>query len=220
MMKRLLYPIFALALLGLGSTAIAKVTVYENGFGSKSQVEALNKLASGKACKKSWKGEDSLGFTVTKAPVVCALRTPVEGDAKQPDHTVEVTAKLLKSTDKKVRKDAYVGLAVRAKRGEGYEVRIFPKGRRWKLLRNDDSVRRGRSKAIDALGKKNVLRLAVEGNIVVARVNDEALTDAFKDRLPEEVGGRKTALTFGVEGKSRKDAVGLFDDLSVAVPDP
>lgn len=217
-MRRLIsIPIVIVALLAAG-TALAGVTVYKSAFKSRGEFGAVQKLGGGK-CGKSWKDKKELGFVVKGGNQQCMLATPVEGDARQPDHAIQVVGKVGKNTDKKIRSSVYVGVALRANAKSAYELRIFPKGRRWQLLKNGNQVDNGREKGIKELGADNRIRLSADGGKVVARVNGAGLA-TFKDNSPEEVSGRKTALSFGNTKKSKKDGLGSFDKLKVLVPDP
>ena len=217
-MKRFIsIPLVIVALLAAGS-ALAGVAVYKNAFKSRGDFGAVQKLGGGK-CGKSWKGKKQLGFTVKEGNQQCMLATPVEGDRKQPDHTIQAVGKVGKNTDKKIRSSVYVGVALRANARSAYELRVFPKGRKWQLLKNGNEVRGGREKAIKELGADNRIRLSTEGARVAARINGTAV-GGFKDNSPEEVSGRKTAISFGTTRRSKKDGLGSFDKIKVLVPDP
>jgi hypothetical protein len=218
-MRRLLPPLIASLALAVTATALADVAVYKNPFDKRGDFKQMKKLQGGGKCGKSWKGKKSFGVVVKEGRRNCSFRTPVEGDRKQPDHTIQVVAKVLKKTHKKVRRSVYVGVALRANRKSHYEVRIYPKGRRWQLLKSGQELDSGKDSAIAALNKKNRIRLAVTGATVLGKVNGTKLA-TFKDQSPKEVSGRKTALTFGSEAKSKKDGFGRFDKVRVLVPDP
>lgn len=221
-MKRTLTLLIALSALALTATAAAGVVVYKNPFSKRSDFKQIVKLkgAAGKDCGKSWKGKKALGFTVDRGPEQCTLQTPVEGDKKRPDHTIQVEAKVIKrKTDRKVRDSAFVGVALRANQRSNYELRVNPKQRRWQLLKSGDVVERGREKGIEGLDRKNRLRLDAAESTLTARVNGIKLA-VFKDREPAEVSGRKAALTYGNGKRSRKDVEGIFDKVKVLVPDP
>lgn len=220
-MKRLLIPLtLALALLLVGA-ASASVLIYKNGFGSKSDFKRIGKLAGGNPCKKSHKGGKVFEGHVKRTGRECLFETPVEGDRKRPNHTVQIEGTVRKKTDKKVRDKVYVGVAARANKKSAYEVRVFPKGRNYELLKNGDEVDAGRSRAIKGLDEKNKLRLAVEGGSVEARVNGKAMA-SFDDQSAEEVRGRKTALAYGMKGGKNKKREGFvrIDRLKVFVPSP
>lgn len=218
-MRRLLPPLIATLVLAVTATAVAGVAVYKNPFGKRAEFKGMQKLQGGGKCGKSWKGKKAFGVVVKEGRHNCAFRTPVEGDRKQPDHTMQAVAKVLKKTHKKVRRSVYAGVALRANRKSHYELRIYPKGRRWQLLKSGLELDSGKDSAIVALNKKNRIRLAVTGDTVLAKVNGTKLA-TFVDEAPKEVSGRKAALTFGSEAKSKKDGFGVFDKVKVLVPNP
>lgn len=218
-MKRLI-PISTLAAcLLLAGAAAAAVAVYKNGFNDRADFKAIERIAGGKECGKSWKGKKLLGVRTADGRRDCMYGTPVEGDSKQPDHTIQAVGKVGKQTDKKIRDSVYVGVALRVNRRSDYQLRIFPKGRRWQLIRSGDGIRAGRDGAIDKLGAKNKLRLVAEGSRITAKVNGQQLA-SFKDEQPDEVSGRKSAIVFGSTSKRNKKALGSFDQIRVLVPDP
>lgn len=217
MKKLTLILIALLALLG-ASIASAKISIYVNEVEGKPAFESIKRF-SGKGCEKEWRKKQSLGFVIDGGRRACEFALPVAGDSKQPDHTIQAVAKLTNGTDKKAKQTSYIGARIRAGRKDGYELRVFPKTRTWSFIRNGTEVEEGRDRAIDAVGKKNLLRLASEGNTVVARVNNEVLT-VFKDPQPNEVDGRRALLTSGIATRTKKDAVGLFDDIKLIIPSP
>lgn len=218
-MKRLTITLAFAAALGLTSLAAASVLVYQTDFGKKQDVQRVDKLVGGKSCAKSWKGKSALGFKVKEGRKNCMLQTPVEGDGKQPDHVIVASAKVLKETSKKVRADVYAGVALRANVKSAYELRVFPKGRRFVLLKNGGKIEEGKADDLNPLGKRNQLRLEASGGNITAAVNKKTVA-TFRDDDPAEVRGRKTALTFGSEARSNKDGYGLFANVKVFVPTP
>lgn len=208
----------AVCALIFASVALAKVTIYENEVNGKSGFASLKEFA-GKNCKKSWRKKQSLGFTVDGGRTECSWKLPIEGDSNQPDHTLQALGKVANGTDKKAKEQSFVGLRIRANRKQGYEMRIYPKPRRWEFLRNGKVVEAGTERAIGAIGKKNLMRLASEGNTVVPRINNVELT-TFKDPEADGVGGRKALLVSGVGQKTRKDATGFFDQIKLILPNP
>lgn len=218
-MKRSITALVACLALAFAAGAVANVLVYQNSFSKKKDVKRISKLQGGGKCKSTWKGKKAYGVRVNTGNKNCLYRTPVEGDSKEPDHVVQAMAKVQKKSNKRVRRSIYVGLAARANRKSGYEIRIFPKGKTFELLKNGVTVADGKNKAIAPLDKKNQLRLSTVGNDVVAKVNGKRLAK-FEDRDSEEVVGRKTALAFGSEAKANKDGFGVFDSVKVFVPSP
>src|ERR671918_2546372 len=103
------------AALALGAgIASATAVIYKNDFSSRTEFRALQKFEGGKSCRKFFRNRKSFGIEVKRGPLQCDFRTPVTGDSKEPDHEIEGTATVLKSTAKGARKDAYVGVALRA----------------------------------------------------------------------------------------------------------
>src|SRR5690349_22800857 len=145
-MKRTLAFIVIAGALAFAAIASANVLVITTDFNKRKDVIRIDRLVGGKSCVKSWKGEKALGGEVKVGRKSCMLQTPVEGDSKQPDHVLQTTLKVSSKTSKKIRKQAYVGLALRANSKSAYEIRIFPKGRKYKLLKNGDTVDQGKNK--------------------------------------------------------------------------
>jgi opacity protein-like surface antigen len=218
-MKRITLTFVFAASLALAAVAAANVLVYQSDFSKKSDVQRVDKLVGGKSCSKSWKGKNSLGFKVKEGRKNCFLQTPVEGDGKQPDHTIVASAKVLKETSKKVRADIYAGVALRANAKSAYELRVFPKGRRFVFLKNGGEIEEGKVKGLNPLGKRNQLKLEASGGNITAEINKKPVA-TFRDQDPAEVRGRKTALTFGSEARSNKDGYGVFVNVKVFVPTP
>ena len=222
-MKR--FPIIVLASLAALAAAFAAVafgagiTVYKSGFDSKGQYEALKKLQGpAKQCKRDWRDESAFGVTTKGGPVACAVSTPVSGDSAQPNQTVRVVAKVNKDTDDKVRETMYVGAVVRASRKENYELRVYPKARRFELLKSGEVLEDGREKAIEGLATKNRIELTAQGSTITAKVNCDELA-SLRDKDADQVEGRQTGLSYGNAGRSKKGlGKALFDKLKVQIP--
>ena len=209
----------ALALAGIASGA--GITVFKTSVPSRSDYRSVRALSGpSKQCKKNWRDKSAVGVLVKGGPVDCALSTPVQGDSDQPDQIVRVVAKLNKSTDHKVRKSVYVGVIVRASRKESYELRIFPKRRRFALLKSGEVLKRGREKKIGGLAKKNRLQIDAIGNTITGKVNGKQVAK-LKDENAEQVDGRQTGLSYGDRKRSKKGkGKAFFDKLKVQVPVP
>jgi hypothetical protein len=218
-MKRLIPPIALALALAFAAVAVANVLVYQNNFSKKTDFKRIERLQGGGKCKSFWKGEKALGTRVNTGMRECLFSTPVEGDGKQPDYTIQVAGKVLKKTNKKVRDKIYVGVAGRANRKSAYEVRVFPKGKTFQLLKNGEELAGGKNKSIAELNKRNLIRLSIDGGTVVAKVNGKRLAK-FDDRSPEEVSGRRAAIGFGSVAKANKDGFGVVDSIKVFVPSP
>jgi len=219
--KRLALLAALLAALAVAAVAHAGITVFKTSFDSRADYESIRSLSgSPKQCKREWRDESVVGVTIVGGPVDCAASTPVQGDSPQPDQTVRVIAKVNKETDKSVSESVYVGVIVRAAAGESYELRVFPKARSYELLKNGEVIEEGREKAIEGLAAKNRLQIDAVGDTVTGKVNGKSLA-SFKDKDAEMVEGRRTGLSFGNVGKSKKGVgIAYFDKLKVQVPAP
>jgi hypothetical protein len=218
-MKRLITLIVAALALAFAGAAVANVLVYKNNFSKQKHVKQIKKLQGGGKCKSAWKGKKAYRVRVNTGNRDCLFRTPVEGDRARPDYTIQAAAKALRKTHKRVRNKVYIGLAARADRKSSYEVRVFPKTRKFRLLKNGEDVAEGEHEAIKPMNRNNLLRLSVQRNVVIAKVNGKRLAK-FNDRASEQVAGRKTALAFGSEAKANKVGLGVFDSVRVLVPSP
>jgi hypothetical protein len=211
----------ALALAAGSGIAAATVVIYKNDFSSRGEFRALHKFEGGKACRKFFRGRKSFGVEVKKGPRQCDFRTPVNGDAKEPDHEIEATATLVKSTKKGVRPDAYVGVALRADESSRYELRVFPDTRTWELRRRPGGAGfpvEGTEASIARVGKANTLKLRAFGDEVTAFVNEANVVPALTDRDPGELNGRKTMLVAGSDSRRKSSAMSFFGDVRIRLP--
>lgn len=220
-MKRVLLISTVLAALVAAVAASAAISVLKTSFSTRGEYHSIERLSgSSKACKRSWRGKKSLGVLVKGGETNCALSTPVVGDASKPNQIIKAVAVVSKETDKKIRKETYVGLAVRADRRGDYEIRVFPKSRRFQLVKSGEVLEEGREKSIAGLDEKNKLEISAIGNAVTAKANGTRLAK-FGDKDASQVKGRKTALVYGSTKRSKKaEGVGYFDTLKVQVPTP
>ncbi len=220
-MKRIVVISTLLVALAAAGFAHGAISVFKTSFSDRADYRSIEKLSgNAKNCGRSWREKSSLGVSVRGGKEDCALSSPVEGDSKQPDHIVKAIAKVTKRTDRKVREAAYVGVTVRANRKEGYELRIFPKTRRWQFLKSGEVLEEDRDKRIEGLAKKNRLEISALGDSVTVKVNGKRLA-GIKDKDAEQVGGRKTGVTYGDRKSSKKAKVkAFFDKLKVQVPTP
>ena len=187
---------------------------------SRGDVQRIDRLVGGKACAKRWEARRRSGARKTGRKE-CVLQTPVEGDSKLPNHVLQATGVVKKKTDKKIRSQVYVGLAVRVNARSSYEMRIFPKGRRYKLIKNGNELDSGKNKAINELDQKNRMRLEVNRSDVIAKVNGNGASRQVQgQRPPAGQRAQDRALTYGSEARAKKDGYGTFDSVKVFVPDP
>lgn len=221
MRLRIITAALALALVAGGGIAAATVVVYKSNFSSRGEFRALQKFEGGKACRKFFRGRKSFGVEAKRGPLQCDFRTPVNGDSEEPDHEIQVTATLLKSTKKGVRKDAYVGVALRADNSSRYELRVFPDARTWQLRRRPDGGGfpvEGTEASIARVGRENSLKLRAFGDKVTAFVNEANVVPTLTDPDPGELNGRKTLLVAGNEAGKRSPAVSSFGDVRIRLP--
>lgn len=219
MIKRIALTATILAALAVAIPAYAGITVYKNSFSSKADYAAVTKQSGkSKKCKRNWRKKSALGVTVKGGKQNCALKTPVESDSVRADLFVTVDAKVTESTQKAARKGAYLGVSVRSSRKEGYVFRVFPKTRKWELLKNRVVVEKGDDKAVKGMKKVNQLQISSNGDTIVGKVNGKTQI-SYRDPAPDEVEGLSTGLVYGISRKvKKKKAVAFFDKLKVGVP--
>lgn len=221
MRSRALVTALAVALLALGGAAVAAVRVYHNTFDGKRDAKELD--LSGKGCKAEVRGnKNQLGVSTPEGGTRCRLRLPVQADASQPDHIVDVEAKLLPRTPDGIRKRVYVGLTVREGGGGFYELRVYPERRRFSLVRKpggDAFPVTAKDNEIGKTGDKNKLTLRALGDAVSAKINKLAVEEVV-DPQPGGLPGTKLSLILGQEGGSSEGAAAWFKDVRVSVPNP
>jgi Domain of Unknown Function (DUF1080) len=210
---------------GVAATALAAVTVYDNDFSSRSEVKEIKK-AGGKACGRKFvsKGKrKTMRAIVKEGPKTCTFRPPVQGDGELPNFELRLDAKIAKSTKESARRGAFLGVSVRVGgNGVGYELRVFPQTDKFELSRGPNSNAfpvNGTEGAIAPVGKKNTLRLSVEGARVRATVNGTEVADVT-DNDPGAVSGQKLRFAVGNQRSSGKDVVATVKNVRVTVPDP
>jgi hypothetical protein len=207
----------AVAAVALG----ALVTIYSNNFSGPAKGHQLAG-AQGKHCNKAVKSNGSLEVTIGKSPEFCGYLLPVEGESRQPDQDLQVKFKITKDTAKELRRNAFVGLQVRAGGGSDYELRIFPKGARYLIKRSPKGNGfpvHGTDKAIKPMDKINTVRLQAFGHVAKAWVNGSKLAD-INDSSPKDVRGRRAEIIFG-SGKHRPGSVvARADSLKFSVQKP
>jgi hypothetical protein len=211
----------ALVLIAGAGVAAATVVIYSNDFSSKTEFRSVQKFEGGKGCRKFFRDKKSFGIEVKKGPLQCDFRTPVTGDSKEPNHEIEATATVAKSTAKGARRDAYVGVALRADESSRYELRVFPQTRTWELRRRPGRQGfpiKGTEQGIAGINKANTLKLRAFGGRVSAFVNKVAVVDQVADPNPGELNGRKTLLVGGHGNSSRKPVEAFFGDVRIRIP--
>lgn len=209
------------ALFALGALAFAAVRVYHNTFEGKGDAKELE--LSGKGCEAEVRGnKNQLGVSTSGGGSRCRLRLPVQGDTSQPDHIVDVDAKLLPKTPEQIRKKVYVAITVREGGGGYYELRVYPEKRKFSLTRKpegDGFPSTDKDDEIGKTGEKNKLTLRALGDAVSAKINKLAV-DEIVDPQPGALPGAKISIVLGQEGSSSDGASIWFKDVRVSVPNP
>lgn len=215
----------ATAALAVGVTgALAAVTVYDNGFGSRAAYSEVVKSGGGKGCERRYREKSkSMLATVRRGPSSCSFRPPVVGDRELPNHELRVEGKILKRTDKSVRGGAFLEATVRAGGGgTGYSLRVLPQKKRFIFSRGPNGSGfpvQGKSDAINGINERNQLRIVATGAEVRALVNGEEV-GAVADADPGQVPGRKLRFAVGNQKDKAGKVVATFKRVALAVPDP
>ena len=205
--------VIALVIVAGAGVAAATVVIYSNDFSSRKEEHAIR--------ERSGRDKKSFGIEVRSGPLQCDFRTPLSGDAKEPDHEIEAAATVLDSTSKGARRDAYVGVALRADKSSRYELRVFPDTRAFELRRRPDGGEfpiMGTSAAISRTGKENKLKLRAFGDTITALVNKTRVVPEVVDPNPDELNGRNTLIVAGHGGSSGKSVEGSFRDVRIRLP--
>jgi hypothetical protein len=213
----------ALALL-CAAVALANVTVYKEPFSSKGSVRELKPAEGAKNCSKGFRSKaKQLRVSAKRGNVLCAYSPPLVGDSAVPDHEIQIDARVLrKRTPAKLRASAHASVRLRAARNSYYELQIYPRRQRFRLLRVPSGAgfpQAGRSEAIKPLGQRNRIKLRAFGARVVAWVNGTRLA-TVEDASPGQLTGRKLAFGVGSGRASKQGPIALFDNLLVRVPNP
>jgi hypothetical protein len=144
---------------------------------------------------------------------------------------VKVTARLLSGTPQALQKKTFVGVSVRDGGDGQYQLAVFPAKGSFQLRRdlppNADRtlLAKGKSSAVKGLGKANKLRLQAfatkSGTMrVTGFVNGRKVGSVIDDaHAAASLTGRYSALAIGANNAAN-GAMGSFDNLSIAVPDP
>lgn len=207
------------------SSAAAVIYIYSNKFGSTAAYQEIDQTGGGKqACDESYSKDAQAMRIEMSGKTFCEYSPPVTGDADQPDHEIVVTGRILKSTPKNTRKVAYIGVRVRVGDNTYYELRVTPKGGKYRLTRNPAGGGSGLpisgdSNKINPLGEKNTVRLRITGGDVTGFVNGASVA-TYSDPNPGQVTGRKVSFGIGSTKDSRQGPIGAFKSVRVGVPSP
>ncbi|MGK2954165.1 MAG: hypothetical protein ACSLFI_00605 [Solirubrobacterales bacterium] len=211
------------------TASASSLTIFKNSLKSSTGRAEISQY-SGKANCDRGGGKTSFRTEVGKRTKECAYQVPMVGR----DLGVSVTARLFKSTPKKVKPQAYLSVSLRhGTDGSRYQLSVFPHGRRYQLKKvfSDGKVQYlGKGKAgnrIGGFGEANRLTLRAYNDqasnpkgtaSILAMVNGRKLASAADPR-GNLLEGRDTTFSIGNKNGAR-GARGSFVKLSVRMPDP
>ncbi|MGK2932973.1 MAG: hypothetical protein ACSLFD_09445 [Solirubrobacterales bacterium] len=217
-------------LLLAGSAAdAASITIFKNSLKSSTARKQVKQF-SGKANCDRGGSKTSFRLEVGRKTKECAYRIPYNGR----DVGISATARLFKSTPKRVRSQAYLSVSIRQDTdGSRYQLCVFPSGKRFQLrkifpngkIQYLDNGKAGR--AVGGFNDANRLTLRAyndqKGNPsgsagIVASVNGQRLA-AVVDPRGNLLEGRDTTFSIGSK-KSARGARGSFLKLAGMMPDP
>ncbi len=123
-----------------------------------------------------------------------------------------------------------VGVGVRQSEEAGYFLRVLPFARKWQVLRDPKGAAgptpmgSGTGKFIRMGKKPNSLQLqafdrGTPTTQLLAVVNGRAVLST-SDAAADQPDGRRTVITDGVKAGPGTGVSGVFDDVSIRVPNP
>jgi hypothetical protein len=223
----------AALLAGVVAAQAGPVTVALYTFEAQGDVTSFYKVAGDK-CKAKWRKHKTIGLVVGAKTNACVYRSSVVGDSSDPgpDQEMAASTNLAASTPDKLRPKIYMGVAVRQGAQTGYELRVLPAVRKWKVIRDPRGpatptvLGSGAGKFIrQGTGVRNdiVLRAFDFGTgsvTLIAKINKKKVL-SIKDSSAGQPNGRRTVLKLGAKGKAFANrAVGSFDNVAIRVPNP
>jgi len=225
MKTRLTASVLAALLAGLlacAAAGAAMVTIYRNGMDTTADRAQMVKV-SGRSCKRGGVGT-ALKIEVGKRTSSCSYRTPVLGR----DLEIAATERLSSATTRKLRKQAYLGLELRAGGGAKYQLLVYPLQRKVQIAKvtkegTEFLAIAKNQKAVQGLDKANNLRFRVAkigtaearlvgyvGSTLIARG-----TDSVAGELP----GRFAGVAVGAS-KNASGVIAGVDDVTVRIASP
>jgi hypothetical protein len=219
------------AALAAGAVAhAAPIPVASYTFQGQDDVNAFQNVGTG-GCKRSWVKNQALGLTVGKTGSTCTYRSSVVGDSSSQysDQGMVATATVGGGGKKAVAK-SLVGVGVRYSSSASYVLRVLPNKHKWQYFRDPKGPAgpkleaSGSGKFVKVASKPNVIALrafSFGGNStsVVGSVNGSNVV-SVTDSSADQPDGRQTVLVSGVKGGSGAGVTGVFDNVTVQVPNP
>ncbi len=222
--------IVTLAALAAGAVAhAAPIPVASYTFQGQDDVNAFQNVGIG--CKRNWVKHRALGLSVGKRGGACTFRSSVVGDSSSQfsDLGMVATATVGGGSKKAIVKSV-VGVGVRYSSSASYVLRVLPNKHKWQYFRDPKGAA---GPKLEASGSGKFIRIGSKPNVVAIRAfsyggnstsvigsvngtNVVSLTDSASDQ-PD---GRQTVLVSGVKGGSGTGVKGVFDNVTVQVPNP
>jgi hypothetical protein len=216
---------------GAVAAQAAPIPVATYAFQTQDDVNAFQKVG-GASCKRKWSANKALGIGVGDNTSSCTFRSSVVADSSDQyaDQGMTGTVSSGGGTPK-LQSKTFVGVGVRYSSSAGYVLRILPNSHKWQYLRDPAGAA---GPKLEASGKGSFIKLGSKPNVITIRafslggnstsvvgmVNGHGLVSTT-DSGTDQPDGRQTVVTAGIKGSgSGSGVVGVFDDVSVLVPNP
>jgi len=208
----------------------APIPVASYTFQGQDDVNAFQNVGT-TGCKRSWVKNQALGLAVGKTGSTCTYRSSVVGDssAQYSDQGMVATATVGGGGSKAAAK-SLVGVGVRYSSSASYVLRVLPNKHKWQYFRDPKGAAgpklesSGTGKFIKIASKPNVIALRAfsfggTSTSVIGSVNGNNVV-SLTDSSADQPDGRQTVLVSGVKGGSGTGVMGVFDNVTVQVPNP
>ena len=208
--------------------AVSSITLYKNNLKSSSGRLEVNQYGGG-TCKRGGAAK-AFRARVGKSTRECFFRVQPAGR----DLEVSATARIFRSTPKKVRPRVYAAVSLRqARDGSRYQLVVYPSGKRFQLRKVFED---GRILTLDGgkLGKK-VKGFNEANRLTLRAYNDIPGQPSGSARLVAIVNGNRVSVTDDPRGnllqgqdttfsigstKGANGAIGSFNGIVVRMPSP
>jgi hypothetical protein len=219
------------AALAAGAVAqAAPIPVASYTFQGQDDVNAFQSVGT-TGCKRTWVKNQALGLAVGKTGSACTYRSSVVGDSSSQysDQGMVATATVGGGGAKATAK-SLVGVGVRYSSSASYVLRVLPNKHRWQYFRDPKGAAgpklesSGSGKFVKIASKPNVISLRAfsfggTSTSVIGSVNGTNVV-SLSDSNSDQPDGRQTVLVSGVKGGSGTGVMGVFDNVTVQVPNP
>jgi len=208
--------------------AASSLTLASYSLKSASSRDEMRQIGNGN-CNRGG-SSSAFRFTIGKKTKECFYRVPVVGKSLE----ISASARLFKSTPKKVRSQAYVAVNLRqASDGSRYQLSIFPSGRRYQVKKvfSDGKVEmleNGKAgNKINGFDEANRISLRAYNGVdgadagtarIMAMANGNKLAVVDDDR-GNELEGQDSTFSIGSKNNAT-GAIGSFTSILMRMPDP